>query len=143
LEERLARRATYLFDQFRRIALVMLLQDLEDTTRMLQGWVLFGARPDQLADLGTERFRFSFARNAAGFVTGFSRRLGLVAPFLGVVLSLSRVKAGEQAVQLFGVLEVLRNQRVGVGVVDQVVTKETLAHAEALLALVPHLQFCC
>src|SRR5437660_2431947 len=54
LEERLARRATYLFDQFRRIALVVLLQDLEDTTRMLQGWVLFGARPDQLADLGTE-----------------------------------------------------------------------------------------
>src|SRR5262249_10117177 len=87
-------------------------------------------RADELADLGAERVRPALAGLAAGVLLRLlGRRLGLVTPLLHVVLSPARVEAGEQPgmVALVGALEFLRDQRGGVGVVDQVVGEEALA----------------
>src|SRR5207245_4746035 len=94
--------------------------------------VLVGARSDQFADSGGKRFRFSLAGSARGVFCTFPRSLGLVTPFLRIIPPLARVKSREQAAQVFGVLEVLPNQRGGVGVVNQIVAEEALACREIL-----------
>ena len=81
LEERLARRAADLLDHLRRVALEVLLEDLEDAALVLQRRVLLGGaarpacRPGALND----------CRPAVAAAASAARRFGVVAPFLDVV----------------------------------------------------------
>ncbi len=127
--------AAVALDGFRRVAREMALQDLEDAARMLQGaiLVLLGF----FLDLAAAIVAVSAAGRAAQTMSGAGGMvrgagiggLGLgsfVQPGAGIVLVLQLVvdvQAGEDAVQVFGVLEFLANDGGGVGVVDHVIVE--------------------
>ena len=88
-------------------------QDLEDAARVLQGRV--GARvPGQPSPSGAERR--GVVEVTDRLVTGSPGGLGIVPPALRVVLFSFGVEAGEEPLEILGVLKFLGDQRRRVGV---------------------------
>src|SRR5262249_13789887 len=97
-------------DQLGSVAAIVPLQDLEHAARLLERRILQRRWAHQCADLSTERVRLVFAGLAVLFGPRTIARLRGVAPTLLVVFPPFGVIAGEKAVLVLGVLEVLVNQ---------------------------------
>src|SRR5947209_18076025 len=116
-QEEVLRNPASLFDHFRRIARVVLFENLEDTLRVLQSRVSLFSLNGLLLDLAGVRFSCSARR---------FRIHAFVTPFGNVVLALLLVPSAEETVQVFRVFEILVDDRGRVRVVEQVLLEVAL-----------------
>ena len=119
--------AAGLLHHLRGVAGVVAAQDLEHRVRVLQRLVLLELPRVQRLTAGPGRLRPRRALVLLLLVVALPLRVAvgavgtLVRPGVDVVLPGLRVEAGEQAVEVLGVLEVLVDERRGVRVVEDVV----------------------
>ncbi len=118
LQKRLAGRAANLFHHFRRVALVVALQDLKDAMRILQRAVLFAAPRHGCAF----RVRLPAVTRA---LSAIRVNRVFVLPLLEIVLGLRCVPAAEQTVQVLCVLILVVDDQAGVGVIHDVLAEVT------------------
>src|SRR5580692_1168651 len=113
--------ATIAFNHFRRVARKVFFQELVDTSRMRQSVV----RPAVGEIDGGSATLFAVAavrRDIIGHIF-VPLHTPFIKPSAGVVFFVLRIPARKYASEIFGVLEILRNDGGSVGVVDNILTK--------------------
>ncbi len=118
--------AAVLFDHLRRVAREMFLQKLEHASWMLESFVFIvfvQVRRSVPALLLMAALFFGVIRGMRLRLLTRLRRRGFVEPARGVVCLLLGIPAGENTAEIFGVLEIFRDDYGCIRIVHDVVAK--------------------
>ncbi len=113
-------------NHFRRIPLVVALQDLENAAGILKRGV-----GDAAASHGGA-FGLRLTGVAGALAGGRRIERVLIHPGIEIVLRLLRVPAAEQAIELFGVLKLIADDQRGVGIRDDVIVEIAVVREDVM-----------